>query len=204
MRAADLRKLADAIPDLGHGGRELADLLIEAAARVPRGQSIVDIGPYLGSTTAYLALGARPGVVIHAYDTWDAGICGMREKARRYHGLDLPDDFLPLFERNLRPFGRTILVHVGDVRGATWGGAPIGLLVDDIGVDAEYTAAKMAAFGPSLVPGATLVLCDYYWHESKAGEVFRGQRRWFEAHRERYRLAGRAGEVAAVFEVRAA
>ncbi|HET6499030.1 MAG TPA: hypothetical protein VFH17_08280 [Coriobacteriia bacterium] len=211
----NLRALADAIHDLGHGGRRIADTLIRLAGAVPPGQAIVDIGPYLGSTTAYLALGSDRE--IHAYDTWDATICDLRGKARQYHGQELPDDLLPLFIANLAPFrpvlgglggaqwdARTvmrapILANKGDLFDAAYIGGPIGLLVDDIGCDERYTRAKLATFGPHLASGARLVLMDFYWYESKAGEAFDYQRRLVERNPRAFRFVERDG-MAAVFE----
>ena len=195
----DLRTLADSIPDLGHGGRRIADTLIRLAGAVRSDRAIVDIGPYLGSTTAYLALGSR-GVPIHAYDTWDATICDLRAKARRYHGQELPDDLLPLFLKNVMPWISRIHQHKGDLFDARYDEVrDIGLLVDDIGCDERYTRAKLATFGPHLAPGARLVLMDFYWFESKAGPDFDYQRRLVKANPQAFRFLERDG-MAAVFE----
>ena len=200
MTPADLRTLADSIPDLGHGGREIADTLIRLARGVKSEQAIVDIGPYLGSTTAYLAIGAGPRVPIHAYDTWDATTPTMREKARQYHGLELANDFRPLFLKYVTPvLGERLLVtHQGNIFDASYSGPPIALLVDDIGCDEKHMRAKLATFGPHLAPGAMLVLMDFYWYESKPGEAFDYQRRLVERNPGAFRFCERDG-LAAVF-----
>jgi len=195
-----LRDLADSIPELGHGGRVIEDTLIRFAGLVHPSEVIVDIGPYLGSTTAYLALGAQPGVTIHAFDTWDADICDLRAKSRYYHKTELPQDLRPLFLANLAPFAARVVTHQGDVRKVTWAGPLIGLFVDDIGVDRHYVEAKMRAFSSHFAPGAVLVLMDYYWHETKRGEAFDYQRRFVERNAHAFRFLERAGAIAAVFE----
>jgi hypothetical protein len=194
-----LRARADAIPELGHGGREVGPLLIELASQVQSG-AIVDIGPYLGSTTAYLALGAG-GAPIHAFDTWDADICDLRAKARKFHGMEIPDDLQPLFVENLSPFGADLTVHRCDISALPeWAFGPIALLVDDIGIEPDRTEAKMRVFGPSLMKGAKLLLLDYFWYEHKRGVEFTGARDYMLAHNE-YRLLRRAGARGALFEV---
>jgi hypothetical protein len=196
-----LREHADAIPELGHGGRRIADLLVSLASRVRPGESIIDIGPYLGSTTAYLALGAPAGTPIHAFDTWDANSIDLRAKALQYHGMTVPDDLLPLYQKNVEPFAANVIVHRGDVNDFEWSGGPIGLLVDDYGVAAETTAAKMRAMAPYFVRGAQLVLMDFFWYERKSGAEFTGLRDYMRRNAARFRFVRRAGKVAAVFEV---
>lgn len=197
----NLRAAADAIPELGHGGRVIADELVRLAAGVRAGESIVDIGPYLGSTTAYLALGAPSGTPIHAFDTWDSDICDLKRKAKQFHRMTLPDDLLPMYLENLEPFGMNLAVHRVDMNDSVWNDGPIGLLVDDIGVEPGPAAAKMAAFGPHLVPGAKIALLDYFWFETKRAPQFTGQRDYFAARADRYRFVKRLGKVAALFEV---
>lgn len=195
-----LRQRADAIPELGHGGRVIADVLMSLAAKVRPGESIVDIGPYLGSTTAYLALGAPAGTPIHAYDAWNANICDLHAKAKQYHGMTIPDDFLPIYLKNIEPFSANVITHRCDMMDFAWSDGPIGLLVDDFGADPAHTEAKMRAIEPHLVPGSKLVLMDFFWYEHKKDPVFAGLRDYIFKRRGHYEFVQRAGKVAAVFE----
>lgn len=198
---SELLLKANAIPELGHGGREVGSLLMDLACRVSRG-AIVDIGPYLGSTTAYLAMGCPEGTPIHAFDTWDADICDLRAKALKFHGMDLPDDLLPMYVDNMRPFGANLVVHRYDIEALPdWTHGPIELLVDDIGVEPERMAAKMKVFGQSLMLGAHVLLLDYFWYEHKPGTQFTGAREYMLAHSDRFRFLQRAGKRGALFEV---
>jgi hypothetical protein len=201
MACSTLRALARAIPAAGIGGSNIGDRLTALAREVRPPQVIVDIGPYLGSTTAFLALGCRAGVEIHAFDTWDARLAKMRGKAAR-HGVQLPDDFLPLYLANVQPFGVKVVPHREDVRELRWPGPEIGLLVDDIGTSAEATLHKFRAFGPWLAVGARLVLMDFYWFENKhhRDPRFRAQQRIAEANPQSLRFVERAGRITAIYE----
>ncbi len=48
--------------------RDEAELLFELAASVASGQDIVEVGSYLGRSTAFIGLGAAPGRTVHAVD----------------------------------------------------------------------------------------------------------------------------------------
>ncbi len=52
-------------------GRPGAELLFELAGAVSREQDIVELGSYLGRSTAFLAMGAGSGTTVHAVDPHD-------------------------------------------------------------------------------------------------------------------------------------
>jgi hypothetical protein len=161
----NLREIADAIPDLGAGGKSCADELIALAAAVPSGQTIIDIGPWLGSTTAYLALGVLESgnnVEIHAFDIWEIDEV-WQQRAAKFNGIEFPigTNLEPMWRRNVEPFGVRIVAHRIDVGRAKWGKTPIGLIVDDSPNTTKRMAHTMAIFARHLPVGAGLVLMDW-------------------------------------------
>lgn len=198
----NIRQVADRIPDLGHGGHDVGETLIRLAKAVPDGQAIVDIAPWLGSTTAYLALGviqAGTWNTIHAFDLWEASPDYVK-KARKYNGLDLEpgQNLLPLWNQNMRPFNVAVRPHRGDIQKARWTDGPIGLIVDDISNTAELISSTMMEFAPHLVPGGKLVLMDWGFHEERD---FPHQRKWMDRNGAAFKMVERCPEPgkAAVF-----
>lgn len=196
-----LQERARSIVTTGIGGKDIGRDLTALAQAVKPGQAIVDLGPFLGSTTAYLALGAVPGVSIHAYDLWDASKAKMRAKAAR-NGVKLADDFLPMYLDNVRPFGVPVVPHRQSISEATWDGGPIGLVVDDIGSNIACTLHMFSAFGPHLMIGARIVFMDFYWFERKshAAPRYRDQLRIAQANPRSLAFVRRAGAISAIYE----
>ncbi len=163
----DLWSHAKGIPDLGAGGRSCGTALAALAREVQRGV-VIDIGPWMGSTTAYLALGVIEGghqVSIHAFDLWTASDV-WTEKAKAYNGIEFePDeDLQSRWARNVRPFvdaGARIMPHKGDMGRKLWTGNDVGLLVHDAGATSALLRRALKNFGRRMFTGAHLVLMDY-------------------------------------------
>jgi len=173
----NLRKHADSIPELGGGGRTCGDKLIELAAAVPSGQMIVEIGPWLGSASAHLALGMMRGghdVELHAFDIWHIDE-HWQEKALKHNNIDFPIglDLEPGWRCNMKPFPVKVFSHKGDICHAKWNGEPIGLLVDDISNTKSLINSTMRIFGSSLVEGAKVVLMDWQFFLGPQEEFMR-------------------------------
>jgi hypothetical protein len=194
------RAVAEAIPDLGCGGRTVAELLETLAGEAGKDATIVEIAPWLGSATGFLALGMASGSTLHAFDAWHIDET-WQAKARKYHGIDfeLGEDILPVWKRNVGPLfkGKRIdfKAHKGDILAAEWDGSPIHLFVDDISNTDEFITSTMRIFGPSIVKGAYLVFMDYQFPQCGA------QRQYLEDHGDEFEFVrlGPAGSKAAVF-----
>lgn len=178
-----LIEAANALPSMG--GREIGPELRRLASSVLPGQSILEVGCWLGAGTAHLALGARAsGAPIHVYDRFKASADEV-DKARRLVGLDLEEgqDTLPLVQENLARFEANIHWHRGDLRRARWVGGPIGLWVDDASKLPKVWAKSVGTFLPHVPVGGHIVLMDYYFYE-KAGRKYQCQENYME-HRAR-------------------
>src|SRR5512143_3534858 len=116
----DLRLKAESIPELGGGGKVIGKRLIKAASSVRAGRSVIDIGPWLGSTTAFLALGIMQSgadVEIHSYDIWTIKDALYQKKAAKYNGLhfEIGRNILPDWRNNVRQFPVKIIPHKTDI-----------------------------------------------------------------------------------------
>lgn len=113
-------------------GRPGAELLFELATAVPSGQDIIEVGSYLGRSTTFLALGARPGVTVHAVDPHDEELTSASTGASMLNTANL-------FRIHMEEVGVADRVQahrmVSLEAAASYQGEPIGLLF----VDATHT-----------------------------------------------------------------
>lgn len=170
----ELEILAAKIPHMGGG--LMGPFLQKLAREATSGTAIVELGAWLGAATAHLAIGMRQrgsmDVSLHVYDNFSTSKSSA-EKANRqgYEHVREGDDTLPLVQSTLAPFGVEIDWHKGMLTSATeWGGKPISVYSDDASKYGHtfYTCLKI--FGPSWIPGTTIVvLMDYnLYAKSKA------------------------------------
>lgn len=199
-------KRATQIPELGGGGATIGPELFRLAGQVPRNRCIVDVGPWLGSTTAYLAMGvteAASEVPIHSYDRWQV-FSTMRTNAYRQSKTTMPrvgESFFADWAANVIDLGVDIVPHQGDVYLTDeLPDRPIGLLVDDCTVGMLALDALFDRFGAWLADGAEVVMMDYY-HRKRAAE-FAETPLWFANRSDMFdgpREVDGARNVAAVF-----
>jgi predicted O-methyltransferase YrrM len=133
-------------------------LLMERAARVPRGEALVEIGNYRGRSTVALALGARrgAGAAVHSIDPHvefegpRGGRFGRHDQAHLY--------------ANLTRAGVGADVHVVALDSLSvargWSGPPVGLLFVDGDHRYEAVRADLDAWRPHLASGACVLFDD--------------------------------------------
>jgi len=162
-------------------------LYLWLTARWARGAgAIVDLGCFLGGSTARLAEGARlAGLAsaIHAFDRF-GGKPGM--KAKLGLGDDLPPvengDSLPLARALLAPWAGQVTLHKGDIDArAPWSEGAIEILVMDASKTAASADRQAAAFFPGLRPGRSVLVQQDYLHWRQPWLPVQMQRlsRWF-------------------------
>lgn len=126
--------------------------------------AIVDLGCFLGGSTAHLAEGnrraARP-VAIHAYDRFRVAP-GMKKRLLYDRGIArfAGQDVLPLTTAYLAPWADRITLHRGLIERQSWTGEPIAVLVIDAAKSARVADAIARIFFPALVPGGLIVQQD--------------------------------------------
>jgi len=128
-------------------------MLFQTALALPSGFTIVEIGSYLGASTAFMAFAAlhRAGVV-HAVDPWTNDAMG--NEAERDTWAD--------FRRNVEPFAHYIVPHRGysaEVRARE-----PDLTCDLLFVDGDHShgavVTDLQAWLPALRPGGVLAMHD--------------------------------------------
>lgn len=139
---------------------EIGHTLHDLATAVPPSQAIVEIGSYLGKSTAYLIAGAAPTVRVFAVDVWE-----MIEPSRWFQRQRRQPPTLRGFIRQLSEVGLsgwvTPLQGLSTTIAETYDGPPIGLLYIDGDHRAGAARADFLAWRPHLAPGATVLFDDY-------------------------------------------
>jgi len=138
-----------------------AAALHAAAARVPVGQAIVEIGSWRGRSTAALALGCRRGRPVYAVDPHTGGRTAVENRQaadslehfrRTVADLEL-DNVVPVIERSAEAAGH-------------YTGPPVGLLFIDGWHSTEAVIEDYTSWDPHMAPEATVI-----FHERIRPEV---------------------------------
>jgi hypothetical protein len=151
------------------GGEERQVLAFLASRLASRKGKIVDLGCYLGGSTAALAEGVRQAgmpanpadPVIVSYDLFVANEF-MVQHSLGHYGVQAGQSFEPVFLQLLgedRPYVRTV---PGDIRQARWDGTPIDLLFVDILWGWDIQQHVIAQFYTALVPGRSVIAHQDY------------------------------------------
>lgn len=127
--------------------------LCQAGLALPQGFTAVEIGSYLGASTAFLALAAfqRDGYV-HAVDTW----------ANDAMGAEGERDTWSEFRKNTAPFAHYIVPHRGMSAEIfeREGAIPCNLLFIDGDHSYDAVVTDLRTWLPSIVPGGVLAMHD--------------------------------------------
>ncbi|MEM9436931.1 MAG: hypothetical protein AAGA15_07810 [Pseudomonadota bacterium] len=125
------------------------------------GGAFVDLGSFIGGSTARLAggimAGGRGGTV-HAYDRFTAGAAVKRNVLYpagipRFAGKDI----LGLSKELLAPFAPHVVHHPGDINEQVWDGAPIDVVVHDASKTRVSADRQAAIFWPHLEAGRSII-----------------------------------------------
>lgn len=192
-----LEQRAAAIPHMG--ARTIGANLTDWASRCK--SNIVECGSWLGSGTAFLAIGAKQsGAKFHVYDAWRVRTTEVGKAAAFGFTVREGQDTLPLVREILEPFGVDIAFHQGSIGEAVWCGDPIGLFVLDAAKRGGQFVHVTETFFPHLEDGAVVVLMDYH-HYERGGDKYRDQARYMADHPEFRMIEERLGgeTSAAVF-----
>lgn len=134
--------------------------------RVQGDGAVVDLGAYAGGSAARLLSGlvrAGRGNPVHSFDRF--------RSSRTFWARYMPDeplpeaddaDLLPVVTRHLAPWGRQVVLHVGDIGEQRWDGGPIEILSVDAAKGSAMADHIAAEFFPALVPGQGVVVQQDY------------------------------------------
>lgn len=134
--------------------------------RVAGGGAVVDLGAYVGGSAARLLSGlamAGHATPVHSYDRFRSS----RVLWARYMPDEpLPEaddaDLLPVVRRHLAPWGRQVVLHVGDIGEKRWEGGPIEILSVDAAKGSAMADHIADQFFPALVPGRSILVQQDY------------------------------------------
>lgn len=128
--------------------------------------AIVDLGPWLGSSSAALAEGLKrkgrdESVMSFDLFRWDR--TSMEPSAQE--NLRDGADFLPVFMREIGPYAPWIQPQKCDLLHYCWDGGPIEILFVDAAKSWELLNSILIGFGDALVPGQSrVVLQDFRFY----------------------------------------
>jgi hypothetical protein len=175
-------------------GDESLSFLFDIAKELEDTGAVVECGSWLGGSIAPVAQAlseADSQIEIHCYDRWEADEVEVAKAAKDGISLTEGQDTLPIFLDYVDGIYPHIVPHKTDLLEATWTGQPISLFIDDASKDPRVFRKVMKTFGPSFVPGETVVvLMDYQIHKTTGSEINkrlrRCQRNFIEANSESF------------------
>lgn len=131
----------------------------------------VDVGSYVGGSTACLAEGhitANLPTRIHAFDRFTSSEA-LKRRMLYAAGIDPfgGEDILPLAKELLKPWAGRVTFHHGEITDQTWDGSPIEVLTLDASKVALKTDAMARMFLPAMVPGQSVLVQQDYLHCSQ-------------------------------------
>ncbi len=126
--------------------------------------AVVEVGSWLGRSTIHLAAGLRQSGYHDALHCYDRFVWSKDHGTKATMPLEPGDDFQPYFERNVRPVYPRVKVYRKDLRDVIWEGGPIEILFLDAPKRLPAISDVLAAFGPSLVPGLSVIVMQDYLH----------------------------------------
>ena len=185
MKTTHVPSLAGAIrlaaPDVSRSipsmmSRDERALLLALARETYRGDGmIIDAGVFCGASTvcfgqgiaasphraAILARWPRP-VQTYEFGIVNPGMIPFFERHNVAGDWQVGQSFEPYLRGNIASVAPLVDLHLGDIAGASWSGAPIEIMFLDVLKSAEIQQAVMRAFLPFLLPGAVLIQQDYF------------------------------------------
>jgi predicted O-methyltransferase YrrM len=130
--------------------------------------AIVELGAWLGASTAYIAAGIRDSGVdgfVHVYDKFETKP-GHIAKVRAFYdkrGIDKAavGPSLSAFTENMGDLLPYVHAHPGLIEKMQWGEEPIALLVTDAPKRVPAISSVLTKLGPALKPGAIMAWQDF-------------------------------------------
>ncbi len=130
--------------------------------------ALVDLGCFVGGSTALLAEGQRRAgraAPVHGHDAFTVS---ERFKAQFLYPAGVPAfagaDMLPVARQLLHPWAGTVRLHPGRIEDQVRDGVPIEIRAMDASNTAGTADAMAAAFLPALVPGRGIVIQQDFLH----------------------------------------
>lgn len=196
-------KYAEKIPSLGSGGYKIRKRLMEYAEKCEEETSILEVGSFLGSATAYICIGiqnSKKKINLWCCDKWVADkIYQSRVKRHLNIDFELDQDLLPVFEKNIEVFNDVLVqTHKGDFSEVKeWNGNKISMVVYDPGCSIGSCNTLVNVFEKNFMPNKTIFFfMDYYFYtqpNKKYKLEFNTIRCFLEKNKECFKFIERVG-----------
>lgn len=148
--------------------KEECRMLVWTAQMVPTGLgAVIDLGSFLGGSTAHLAHGLSASQPNQHVDAFDQFTIGDDIKQRFLYDWGYPElqgnDMLHLFHQFVESFGKTV-AHRCNVEEVIWNGGKIELLFVDVCKGWDSMRNVMRQFYPNLIPNCSVVIHQDFQH----------------------------------------
>jgi hypothetical protein len=127
--------------------------------------AVVELGTWLGASTAYIAAGVRDSGAQRRAEVYDRFVWKPSAHEKKA-GRPLETTQLEAFKQNLGPLLEHVNVHAGELRGLRWSGEPVSLLVCDAPKRIPEISSVLTTFAKALQPGALVVWQDFAYFPS--------------------------------------
>lgn len=126
--------------------------------------AVVELGAWLGASTAYIAAGMRDAGAgrAHVYDRFVWKPESHNKKAGGPIGMSQRE----AFERNLGPLMEHVDVHAGDLSSVRWRGGPVSLLICDAPKRIAEISSVLTTFAGSMQAGSIMAWQDFGYFPS--------------------------------------
>ena len=138
-----------------------------AKEAAPKGE-VVELGAWMGASTAYIAAGIRDSGADRKAQVYDQFIskAGHIEKVKAFYDKNNIDKVpvgpsLEVFKDNLGPLMQFVQPHQGKIEAMQWDRGPISLLVTDAPKRVPAISAVLMALRDALQPGAIMAWQDF-------------------------------------------
>jgi hypothetical protein len=168
------------------GGRKIGEYLYRLGLNHQGKGHVVEVGSWLGSSCAHIALGlqeSRSSVWIHCYDRFRSNESECEKSEAQGVVLQPGQDTEQVFLENVLPIYSRIRAHKTTLEKIEWDRQPIEVYIDDAAKQRSQFLHVMKTFGPSFIPGVTtLVLMDFNMFRNK--NYSRRRRKRFRAQKQ--------------------
>lgn len=163
---------------------------------------IVEVGTYLGACTVEILKGLEQSGKanrVYCYDHFKCIYENQKRLAAGHAKLEIGKSYFGAFYRNIKELSSDLIVTQINVRLATWNRSdPIALYIDDASKKKDTFDHVTKTFFPSLIPGAIVMLMDYFYYEKKPKYGY--QRKWMKTHSSNFDFVERPdGSSPAIF-----
>ena len=128
--------------------------------------AIVEIGPWLGASTAYIAAGIRDSGVAAKVDVFDRFLwrVGAGWESKEVGARSSGESFLEEFRANLGALMDFVDVHQGGIDDILWERGSVELLFLDAPKRTPEISRVLTTFGPSMIPGQSVMVWQDFGH----------------------------------------